>query len=119
MTLETNDTTGEKDKDVNSPSDFIGKQGMKMAAYYLGVAVQRLHDELRLRPMRVETSIGDDDGTSAIARINVKPQDKSGGLTVSAELESLSDGELFLAAGAAFALYAQAIDALNKNGWEV
>jgi len=120
MTSETNDTTDEKDKDVNSSSaDVTGEQGMKIAAYYLAAAVERLHDELRLRPMRVETAISDDDGTSAIARINVKPQDKSGGITVSAELESLSDGELFLAAGAAFALYAQAIAALNKNGWEV
>lgn len=120
MTSETNDTTGETDKDVNSPSDdFTGEQGMKIAAYYLAAAVQRLRDELRLRSMRVATTISDDYGTSDIARINVKPQDKSGGMTVSAELESLSDGELLLTAGAAFALYAQAISALNKNGWEV
>lgn len=81
MTSETNDTTDEKHKDVNSSSDDVtGEQGMKIAAYYLAAAVERLHNELRLRPMRVETTISDDDGTSAIARINVKPQDKSRGL---------------------------------------
>lgn len=120
MTSETNDTTGETDKDANSPSDdFTGEQGMKIAAYYLAAAVQRLHDELRLRSMRVATTISDDDSTNAIARINVKPQDKSGGMTVSTELESLSDGELLLTAGAAFALYAQAVAALNEAGWEL
>ncbi|MCI6532217.1 MAG: hypothetical protein SO053_01330 [Bifidobacterium animalis] len=120
MTAENESTTGEKDKDMYSPSaDVTGEQGMKIAAYYLAPAVQCLHDELRLRPMRVETTISDDDSTNAIACINVKPQDKSGALTASTELESLSDGELLLTAGAAFALYAQAVAALNKAGWEL
>lgn len=91
MTSETNDTTMEL--------------GMQAAACYLAEAVQHLHDGHRLRPMRVETTISDDDGSRVIARIDVTPQDGFGGVTIEQRLGSLSDGELLLASGAALALY--------------
>ena len=85
-------------------------EGMQLAACYLTRAVKTMHDEGRLRPLHVDTTLTDEDGTSTVFRINLEqqPGDNTGGMVISGDLKGRAAGDLWLLAGAALALHAEA-----------
>lgn len=84
--------------------------GMQLAACYLTRAVKTMHDEGRLRPLHVDTTLTDEDGSSTVFRINLEqqPGDNTGGMVISSDLKGRPAGDLWLLDGAALALYAEA-----------
>lgn len=91
------------------------EQWVKISAMYLQEAVQQLRREGRLHAMHVDTTITDSDSNRTIARINVKPQGKTGSLVASNEMEHLSQGELLLTIGTALAMYTEAASSLYDS----
>ena len=85
--------------------------GMQLAACYLVRAVKTMHDEGRLRPLRVDTTLTDANGSSTVFRINLEqqPGENTGCTVVSGDLKGRPAGDLWLLAGAALALYAEAL----------
>lgn len=84
--------------------------GVQLAACYLTRAVTTMYDEGRLRPLHVDTTLTDEDGTGTVFRINLEqqPGDNTGGMVASGNLKGRPAGDLWLLAGAALALYAGA-----------
>lgn len=84
--------------------------GMQLAACYLARAVKTMHDEGRLRPLHVDTTLTDADGSSTVFRLDLEqqPGDNTGCTVVSGDLNGRPAGDLWLLAGAALALYAEA-----------
>lgn len=84
--------------------------GIQLAACYLTRAVKTMHDEGGLRPLHVDTTLTDEDGTSTVFRINLEQQPgaNTGCTVVSGDLAGRPAGDLWLLAGAALALYAEA-----------
>ncbi|RYN04958.1 hypothetical protein [Bifidobacterium animalis] len=91
------------------------EQWVKISAVYLQEAVQQLRREGRLYAMHVDTTITDSDSNRTIARINVKPQGKTGSLVASSAMEHLSQGELLLTIGTALAMYTEAASSLYDS----
>lgn len=92
-------------------SEFNGEtteQWIKVSAEYLSAAVAHLMKDGRTRAMCVDTTITDSDGSHAVHRVNVDPQGKNGSMTLSNEMQHLSDGELMLICGIALAMFSEA-----------
>lgn len=94
----------------------IETDGLRLAQYYLKTAVELLHEEGRLRPMFLDMTFTDADGSQVIGRVNVKKQGGDGAMVISHSLDGLTKGELFLTAGSALSLFAVMGPAATRGG---
>nr|DAU79589.1 MAG TPA: hypothetical protein [Caudoviricetes sp.] len=79
---------------------------LQIAAKYLAYAIETMIADDSMRPLNVDTTITDANGTHTVFHINLDPQDaEHGDMVVSSNLDDLTDDELLLLAGNALALY--------------
>lgn len=79
---------------------------LQTPAKYLAYAIKTMIADDSMRPLNVDTTITDANGTHTVFHINLDPQDvEHGDMVVSSDLDDLTDGELLLLAGNALALY--------------
>ena len=79
---------------------------LQIAAKYLAYAIETMIADDSMRPLNVDTTITDANGTHTVFHINLGPQDaEHGDMVVSSNLDDLPDDELLLLAGNALALY--------------